>query len=175
MREGISVTAIFQIVIIFILLFTAIMAMTINNSSAFGVKDKVINAIEETDGNFDFESGLDGRIVDIMRDASYRIMGRCPEGEGYVGYDRDGHIVFGGDRASICIRRVTVTDAIDALHVSKHGENTLVGNLYDGYYYQVILYYQLELPIINGVYNLQTKGDTKIFYMKRIGIGTEVG
>ena len=43
MKESISMTAIFQIVILFILLFTAIMALTIHNSNAFGVKDEIVN------------------------------------------------------------------------------------------------------------------------------------
>ena len=43
MRETMSITAIFQIFILFILLFTAIMCLTINNSNAFGVKDSIIN------------------------------------------------------------------------------------------------------------------------------------
>ena len=45
MRESISITTIFQIFILFVLLFTAIMALTINNSNAFGVKDSIVNAI----------------------------------------------------------------------------------------------------------------------------------
>ena len=47
MRESISITTIFQIVILFILLFTAIMALTINNSNAFGVKDQIVNKKKE--------------------------------------------------------------------------------------------------------------------------------
>ena len=180
MREGISVTAIFQIVIIFILLFTAIMAMTINNSNAFSVKDKIINAIEENNGIVAFDTGspLDDRIVKPMQEASYRITGKCPKGEGYVGYDRDGRPVGSDSKASVCIRKVIVNDTIDDIYNKKYNSGTktvLVGDFYSGYYFQVIMYYQLEMPIINGIYNLQTKGDTKIFYEKRSGIGTKVG
>lgn len=180
MREGISVTAIFQIVIIFILLFTAIMAMTINNSSAFSVKDKMINAIEENNGIALFDNGasLDANLVKPMQEASYRITGKCPKGEGFIGYDRNGIPVSSDGKASVCIRKVIVNDAIDDIYNSKYNSGTkkvLVGDFYRGYYFQVIMYYQLEMPIINGVYNLQTKGDTKIFYEKRSGIGTKVG
>ena len=179
MREGISLTAIFQIVIIFILLFTAIMAMTINNTKAFGVKDAVINTIEELNGDIDYESALDYRIVEAMQEAAYRIIGKCPNVSGneepFIGYDREGTVVSEGGKASICLRRVTVNDIIDSEYVEKYDDRTLVGDFYEGYYYQVILFYQLDLPIINGVYNFQTKGDTKIFYIKRSGIGTKVG
>ena len=47
MKESVSVTTIFQIVILFILLFTAIMCLTINNSNAFGVKDEIINIVKK--------------------------------------------------------------------------------------------------------------------------------
>lgn len=180
MREGISVTAIFQIVIIFILLFTAIMAMTINNSAAFSVKDKIINAIEENNGILAFDNGgpLDSRVVQPMLEASYRITGKCPKGEGYTGYDRDGKPVGSDAKASVCIRKVIVNDSIDAIYNRKYNtgrKKVLVGDFYEGYYFQVIMYYQLDMPIINGVYNFQTKGDTKIFYEKRSGVGTKVG
>ena len=181
MREGISVTAIFQIVIIFILLFTAIMAMTINNSSAFSVKDKMINAIEENNGvtNFENRVPLDSRIVKPMQEASYRITGKCPSGEGYNGYDRNGNPVGTDSKASVCIRKVIVNDSIDAIYDGKYNsgkaKKVLKGDFYEGYYFQVIMYYQLEMPIINGVYNLQTKGDTKIFYEKRTSIDTRAG
>ena len=52
MKESISMTAIFQIVILFILLFTAIMALTINNSNAFGVKDEIVNILELNGGKY---------------------------------------------------------------------------------------------------------------------------
>ena len=52
MKEAVSATTIFQIVILFILLFTAIMCLTINNSNAFGIKDEIINIIEMNNGNY---------------------------------------------------------------------------------------------------------------------------
>ena len=46
MREAIGGISIFQIVILFILLFTGVMCLTINHSKAFGVKDEIITIIE---------------------------------------------------------------------------------------------------------------------------------
>ena len=105
MKESISMTTIFQIVILFILLFTAIMCLTINNSNAFGVKDEIINIIEYSDGNF-LESGdngyrLNDSIVEAIAQAQYRTTGHCEDD--YTGYRKDGEPVSPGEKASVCI------------------------------------------------------------------------
>ena len=46
MREAIGGTWLFQIVIVFILLFTGFMCLTINRSKAFNVKDQIIQTIQ---------------------------------------------------------------------------------------------------------------------------------
>ena len=46
MKEAIGGVSLFQIVILFLLLFTGVMCLTINHSKAFGVKDEIINIIE---------------------------------------------------------------------------------------------------------------------------------
>ena len=175
MRETVSVTGIFQIVIIFILLFAAIMALTINNSNAFGVKDEIINAIEANNGVYflDGNGDLDERINEAMQKATYRTSGKCPANtqniaydEWYIGFDRNGRRVGSNDKASICIRKVNVTDKINEYYVSKYGTAVGTNDFITGFYYQVVVFYQLDLPIINQVYNFQTKGETKIFYFE---------
>ena len=47
MKEAIGGVSLFQIVIVFLLLFTGVMCLTINHSKAFGVKDEIINIIQE--------------------------------------------------------------------------------------------------------------------------------
>ena len=164
MREGISVVAIFQIVIIFILLFTAIMAMTINNANAFGVKDEIVNAIEANNGKISYNEngGLGPEIVNPMREASYRMTGSCPDG--FTGYDRNGNLVYESDKAAICLRLVEATNGIDRYYYNTFGNKASQGDLYCGYYYQVVVFYRIDIPIINQIYNLYTKGETKIFY-----------
>ena len=46
MKEAIGGVSLFQIVILFLLLFTGVMCLTINHSKAFGVKDEIINILE---------------------------------------------------------------------------------------------------------------------------------
>lgn len=165
MKEAVSVTTIFQIVILFILLFTAIMCLTINNSNAFAVKDEIINIIELNDGNYlnSSKSGLSDEIVDMLSNASYRTTGVCDEG--YDGYERNGSPVSSGERASVCIKEVNVTDGLANYMSAVFGDSVMTEESVNGSYYQVVVFYQLDLPVIKQVYNFQTKGETKIIYL----------
>ncbi len=93
MREAIGGTWIFQIVIFFILLFTGYMCLSINHSKAFNVKNTIVKAIEREEGvnlsNPDNDPAIE-KIVEYLKETSYRTTGRCPEG--YTGYNRDGKI-----------------------------------------------------------------------------------
>ena len=44
------------------------------------------------------------------------------------------------------------------------GGNISHDDFIDGSYYQIVVFYQLDVPIINEVYRMQTKGETKIIY-----------
>lgn len=172
MKESVSVTTIFQIVILFILLFTAIMCLTINNSNAFGVRDEIINIIEMNNGNYlsDDNSGyLSEEIVDAISAAAYRTTGVC-DAE-YTGFERNGQPVGSGDLASVCIREVSVTDGIDSYLDELLGD-TVDAEFVEGKYYQIVLFYQLDLPVMRQVYNFQTKGETKIIYEETRSVNT---
>ena len=172
MKESVSVTTIFQIVILFILLFTAIMCLTINNSNAFGVRDEIINIIEMNNGNYlsDDNSGyLSEEIVDAISAAAYRTTGVC-DAE-YTGFERNGQPVGPGDLASVCIREVSVTDGIDSYLDELLGD-TVDAEFIEGKYYQIVLFYQLDLPVMRQVYNFQTKGETKIIYEETRSVNT---
>ena len=161
MRESISVTAIFQIVILFILLFTAIMCLTINNSNAFAIKDDIINIIELANGNYLDGAELNDEIIEAINSATYRTTGVCDDD--YTGYRKDGMQVNRGEKASICIKEVNVTDEIEK-SMTDAGLTIATGDFGRGKYYQIIVFYQLDLPVINQVYNMKTKGETRIIY-----------
>lgn len=167
MKESISLTTILQIVILFILLFTAIMALTINNSNAFGMKDKIVNIIELDNGNFQNASGgLSDEIVATLDEATYRTTGKCDVDAGFRGFSRTGEEVPSGNKAAVCIKEVHVTDEIDAYLSSDEvlGDTVATGDSIKGTYYQIVVFYQLDIPLVNQVYNFSTKGETKIIY-----------
>lgn len=167
MRESISVTTIFQIVILFILLFTAIMCLTINNANAFGIKDEIINIIEAAEGNFLEDGNLSDEVVEAISEATYRTTGVCNKNgnTGYTGYDKMGNQVSDGQKASVCIKKVNVTDGINNYLAGILGSGNFGDDDFnDGSYYQVIVFFQMDLPVVNQVYSMQVKGETKIIY-----------
>lgn len=164
MKEAVGGVSIFQIVILFILLFTAIMCLTINNANAFQIKDEITNIIELTNGNFlDNRGNLNTEIKDAIMNSSYRTSGRCDDG--YIGYDRDGNKVNEGERASICIKCINVTTNADSYLKNALGTDKVASQgKINGYYYQIVVFYQLDIPVVNQVYDFKTKGETKIIY-----------
>ena len=164
MKESVSVTVIFQIFILFVLLFTAIMCLTINNSNAFAVKDEIVNIIESNNGKYldDDNRNLSDEIVELLANASYRVTGNC--GEGFTGYQRNGQPVGDNERAAVCIKKVSVTDYLDNYLNDELDGMVATEDFKSGSYYQVAVFYQLDLPIIEQFYNFQTVGETKIIY-----------
>lgn len=165
MKESMSVTYIFQIVILFILLFTAIMALTINNSNAFGVKDQIVNILEANGGNYMEDGNLNEEIVELLESTSYRTTGKCDED--YIGFDRTGATVTSGGDASVCIKEVNATEGVDKYLTNIIGEGKVAtDDFMTGKYYQIVVFFQLDLPIVKQVYNFSSKAETKVIYEK---------
>ena len=151
MREAIGGTWIFQIVIFFVLLFTGYMCLTINHTKAFNVKDTIVKEIERKEGvdlsSPDSDEAIQ-KIVTYLKSASYRTTGKCPDG--YMGYNRDGHI--DSRNSAFCLKKQSVHSASD---------------MPDMAYYRVVVFYQLDLPIFRSVFNFKVTGDTKIISRSR--------
>ncbi len=148
MREAIGGTWLFQIVIVFVLLFTGFMCLTINHTKAFNVKNNIINTIEREEG-IDLQNPKNDpaikKIVEYLKETAYRTTGDCPTG--YVGINRDGDI--DSKNAAFCLEQKT----FDSRPSDQYPEMN---------YYRVVVFYQLDLPIFNEVFNFRVTGDTKI-------------
>ena len=164
MKESMSVTTIFQIVILFILLFTAIMALTINNSNAFGIKDQIVNILESNGGNYLDDGSLNQEIVDLIAGTSYRTAGKCDED--FTGFDRTGAQVSENQEASVCIKEIDATSGLDNYLVEVLGNTVATEDSISGKYYQIVVFFQLDLPIVKQVYNFESKAETKIMYQR---------
>lgn len=146
MREAIGGTWLFQIVIVFILLFTGYLCLSINHSKAFNVKNSIVNAIE-IEGGADLKNPESDpaikKIVENIKNVAYRTTGACPSG--YTGFNRDGKI--DSRSSAFCIQKVKVRDYPEMPNM---------------YYYRVIVFYQLDLPVFNSIFNFSVKGDTRV-------------
>ncbi len=160
MKESIGGTQIFIIVVTLILLFSGIMALTINHSNAFAVKDQIVSTIEKH-GGLDITLAVDDNevlqeIVEAIKYNAYRQTGSCEQFERdglqdyeVIGYQRNGEEVSGNNKASFCIIK------------NKTAAN--VGTAPE-YYYQVVVFYTLDLPVVNEIFNFKVIGETKVLY-----------
>ena len=151
MKESIGGTALFNIVIFFVLLFTGYICISINYTKAFNVANEVVNIIENQGG---ICTGNDGicynfkmQIQDYFGDVTYHSRGKCDDG--WIGFDRQGEIVSSGENASFCVRGIKTLETTE---------------IDSEVYYQVKLFYQLDLPIINKIFSLSVDGTTSLIY-----------
>lgn len=159
MREAIGGTWLFNIVIFFVILFTGYMCLSINHTKAFNVKDDVVQIIEREGGfdeltklNTDNDKAIISKIVSTLQDVGYRTTNACPSADGgsvWYGFDRDGKRDQSNRNSAFCIREIDASAGLDM-------PKTV--------YYQVVVFYQLDLPIFNSIFNFNLKGDTKIIY-----------
>lgn len=159
MRESIGGTQLFIIVVVLVILFSGIMALTINRANAFAVKDKIVQIIEKYEG-FDTKcdtancSDKDDKealeeIVELLKTNSYRNSGQCDDSintTGPKGFQRDGRHSSGNKASSFCIYKI---------------KNS--GNI-TSYYYKVEVFYSLDIPVLKSVFRLKTTGETKKLY-----------
>lgn len=172
MKEAIGGVSLFQIVIVFLLLFTGVMCLTINHSKAFGVKDEIINILENdivasnissSTYEIDEETTLP-KILDYLNESGHRITGECP-GSDWIGYTRDGG--NSQNEASFCIRAVKVHDVYHDDLIEKCKNNkcyTTSGDFPSMVYYDVVLFYQLDIPVIKSFTNFELYGSTKVLF-----------
>ena len=163
MKESIAGVPIFQIVIVFIIIFAGIMALTINHSKAFGVKDEIINIIESSN---DYKVGLSEKtlaeIANRLGEVGYRASESCSRlgGTGWRGYTRDG-VPTSGD-AAFCIRVSDAALAMQQAAANSCNCSIVGGDFPEMTYYDIGLFYKLEIPILNDLLVFTLKGSTKI-------------
>lgn len=180
MRESIGGISLFQIVIVFILIFIAIMCFTINHSKAFSIKDEVVSIIENSNIDVSSDQGLTddtiNAIIDRMGEIGYRTTGDCnPHGDdGWVGYkasNTGSGWTEDNNNALFCVKVVDVPEQhkLDlARKCSDANDCTIVGK--DDYpymyYYKIKLFYQLDVPVIRRM-NLNIVSSTKVIFTER--------
>lgn len=163
MKESVGGISLTMIVIVLILLFAGIMSLTISRSNAIAIKDRVMRIIEEYDGfnmkarikSYDTECDGDDALCDILESInsySYRQTGICPDGDNVVGYQRDGSVVNSGSPAAFCIIKTMAGRDTSGYRDSNNNR----------YYYKVIMFYGIDIPVIKTILNFRATGETKM-------------
>lgn len=145
MKNAFGATLIFQIVIVFVIIFTGYICISINQAKAFNMKNEIVKAIERYAPDLDNTHFSEYIEESLMREG-YRLTGECSEG--YDGYDEFGRKTYNSN-GTFCVKKITVSNSG-----------------LSGSYYKVETFYHLEIPIIQSLFNLKAAGETKVIYSR---------
>ena len=155
MREAVGSYFLTGLVVTFIVLFTGYLCLSINMNKAYKVKNEIINIIQKNNG-LD-EDALD-QIQDYMTKVGYRTTGSCDAGEqtSWEGYGISGHSAT--TRKSVfCIRQV--------ISEAQGGNDYTKEQFPETAYYQVKVFFAVDLPVVRQLFTFGLKGSTKkLFY-----------
>lgn len=153
MRESIGGTWIVGIVIVFIVIFTSYLALSVNYSKAFKVKNGIIEIIEENEGLTD---KAQSQIVNYLNLAGYYVYGNCnkvdPEytdGElngVLTGYEKQGS----SNRYKYCVY-----------------ERTINNDTLERKYYRVTVFFKFDIPLLDNIFTFPVTGETKAVYFAK--------
>ena len=147
MREAFGGTWLLGFVVLFIVLFSAYLAVSVNYTKAFKAKNKIINIIEQnegfssstgnvankTDNDLKNSKNTEDKIYYYLRNAGFVLedIKSCPNSDSPV---REG---------GYCVEKVGTS----------HGA-----------YYKVTTFIKIELPLIWQTFTIPIKGETKVLY-----------
>ena len=137
MREAIGGTWIFSIVVVFIVLFSSYLAISVNYSKAFKVKDGIINILEKGEG---YNTSTDDEIKEYLSNVGYNVYNKC---EGYTGKLPSTN---NSNSYKYCIKATTNEENIKRT------------------YYSVKVFFKLDLPILGSIFVFPVTGETKAIY-----------
>ena len=169
MREAIGGTWLFGLVITFIVFFASFLAISINYAKAFNVKNNVVDLIAKYEGN---NPCARKHIAEYLRDTGYLVAGSCPakgsiesgtENEfEYIGYDLNGNKVATGSKAYFCVAKDSNTVAVPGY------------SKIDKYYYRVIIFFRIDLPMFGNLTTYKIKGETESVYFPTEEVNKDV-
>lgn len=146
MREAIGNSFVFNLVIIFIIIVALILVGSLSYTKAFKVKNKLINAIEETKG---FNGTTVTNIEESLSKIGYRINTSnksCP-----------------ASKSSNC--EVAKISKIDTTGFKSDYRYCVYScKTSRGVYYRVTSFMYFDIPIINDMLEFPITGETKTFY-----------
>ena len=163
MKEAIGGTWLFGIVIAFIVFFTTFISVSTNYSRAFKVKDEILTIVE-------FYKGVNTKSVakvnDRLKELGYYTTGKCVDNDGevksasskysnWLGFTTNSTTpIKNSTKSNYCIRRYTVSSQT----------NGPIGHPTSAYY-QIVVFFKLDWPIIGSIFNVRVEGETSVIHM----------
>ena len=151
MREAIGGTWLLTIVLVFIVLFSSFLALSINYSKAFKVKNGIVNIIEKNEGLSDDSQD---EIKDYLTTVGYLIYSSCPK-----------NLTEQGDKTKLAGFEHYAANANKYLYcVAKTDDDS--GNIKKSYY-KVTVFFRVDLPILGEIFTFPISGETKPIYFAK--------
>lgn len=142
MREAIGGTWLFGLVITFIVFFASFLAVSINYSKAFNVKNNIVDLISKYEGN---NCNARTKISEYLSNTGYLVAGKCDSG--YQGYNLNGNPISNG-KAYYCIKSDST------------GNNTSI----EKKFYSVEIFFKIDLPFVGDLTTFKIKGETEYIF-----------
>lgn len=146
MRQSIGATWILQLVIVFMLIFVAFLALTINYTKAFKIKNEVISMIEKYEGVSEGEKGGIGLINNYLKYYNYHTKGTCEENMyGSTSLDSTNLIPTSkGEKYYYCVKKILSKS-------SSHTTRT---------HYELNTFFKFNLPFLGDLFTFRVNGVT---------------
>lgn len=146
MRESIGATWILQLVIVFMLIFVAFLALSVNYTKAYKIKNEVVTIIEKYEGVSSNREGSIEIINNYLRYYNYQTMGSCEEGYYGVNNLNSTNIDPAGrnQKYYYCVKR---NDTSSDTHNDRAN-------------YEIITFFQFNLPFVGDLFTFRVNGTT---------------
>lgn len=149
MRETIGGTWITQLVIIFMFVFVAFLALSMNYSKAFRVKNEVLDFVEKNEG---ITNNSIWFINNYLINSGYKTMGHCENGSYGV--------------SELKLRDISYTRIDDSNKRRKYyycitKVRSSATNFKNRAYYKVKLFFKFNLPVMGDIFTFKIDGQTK--------------
>jgi hypothetical protein len=176
MKESISNVWLIGLVVSFILIFSCYIAITVDYSKAFKMKNEMLSILEKNKGftnaaGSDSSGKVSGRTVRsgvgslqainlYLYSSGYSAKGKCP-------VDEPGETGFWYGITDLTPDSGVVQSAVDDEKyfycIAKYHTGR-VNNAYRSVYYKVRLFYKFELPVLQDFFSIKVEGITDEIY-----------
>jgi len=141
MREAVGSTFLFKLMIFFIFFFASFLAIAINYSQAFRIKNQIINILEQYEG---YTDEAYQKIFETIGNSGYYRTHTCnPDDEGIAPGSDNGLVATVN---GVCIKG-TVAGPGDKYRI-----------------YKVSTYVSFEFPVLGNVFKIPVRGETKVIH-----------
>ena len=142
MREAFGGTFTIQLILLFLAIYIAFIAVALNYAKAFRVKNQIINIIEQNEG-FDFDNSAEGsaqnEIKEYLRRVSYYVnltnIKNNNINDNYKCYSE-----------GYCVEKMGSTDIDTGI---------------EGTYYKVTTYVNIDMQVFNLKFTIPIQGETR--------------